>query len=413
MPTPQPLLEGTPLQHGFTFPAEWAPQAATWFSWPRPEGISFPTKYHTIPANLAAIMREIVPRQLVRINVPNANYERIVREQLAEHGLSTGQLRTRVRFHHLMTNESWCRDHGPAFVVKAAKEPSPRSKAATAQPKASAIAIVDWGFNAWGGKYPPFDSDDAVPQRIADLITRGAPVDPLDPQGKYAPTDILERSRFAGVFAPAHAKGNGEALGKGLRRVVMEGGAIEVNGAGTLLTTTSCLLNKNRNPKMSKALIEQCLKDCYGQSHICWLGEGIVGDDTDGHIDDLARFLTPRTLVIAREKNRKDANYHILEENAENCRKLRDQDGHPFDIVQLPMPKAMEHKGQRLPATYLNFLFVNGALLVPTFQDRTNDAKALNILQDALPWMQVIGIDCTQLIWGLGAIHCLTQQQPA
>jgi agmatine deiminase len=392
------VLTGTPLQQGFSFPAEWSPQVATWFSWPRPEGISFPTKYHTIPANLAAIMREIVPRQLVRINVPNANYERIVREQLAEHGLSASQLRTRVKFHHIMTNESWCRDHGPAFVKHT---------------KTGKLAIVDWGFNAWGGKYPPFDSDDAVPRHIAEQIVGGVPKDVLDPEGKRVPTDILDRSQFAGLFEPTHALGGGERLSKDAARIVMEGGAIEVNGAGTLLTTTSCLLNKNRNPRMSKAQIETALKAYYGQRHICWLGEGIVGDDTDGHIDDLARFLTPRTLVIAREKNKKDANYAILEENAHASRKLRDADGQAFDIVEVPMPRAMEHEGQRLPATYLNFLFVNGAVLVPTFRDRSNDAKALNILQDAMPWLEVIGIDCTELIWGLGAIHCLTQQQPA
>lgn len=405
MPKLPRMLTGSPSLHGFAFPAEWSPQAATWFSWPRPEGISFPTKYHTIPANLAAIMKEIVPRQLVRINVPNANWERIVREQLAEHGLSTSELRSRVKFHHIATNESWCRDHGPAFVV---------------QKKTGKIAIVDWGFNAWGGKYPPFDSDDAVPMRIAEEIVAGVPSDPLEPEGKRVKTDILPASRFAGVFAPAHAKGGGERLNAGgskstvaLHRVVMEGGAIEVNGAGTLLTTTSCLLNKNRNPKMRKTQIESCLKDFYGQRHICWLGEGIVGDDTDGHIDDLARFLTARTLVVAREANKKDANYAILEENYALSKALRDADGNPFDIVTLPMPKPIEHQGQRLPATYLNFLFVNGALLVPTFGDRKNDAAALNILQEALPWIEVIGIDCCELIWGLGAIHCLSQQQPA
>jgi agmatine deiminase len=392
------MLSGTPASKGFSFPAEWEPQAATWMSWPRPEGISFPTKYHTIPANLAAIVRQIVPRQLVRINVPNANYERIVREQLSEHGVGTQHLRSRVRFHHLMTNEAWCRDHGPAFVVHR---------------KTGKLAIVDWGFNAWGGKYPPFDSDDAVPMRIAEQIVRGVPKDPLEPEGAHAATDILDISRFAGVFAPTHAKGGGEALASGQRRVVMEGGAIEVNGTGTLLTTTSCLLNKNRNPKMSRAQIERHLKDYYGQRHICWLGEGIVGDDTDGHIDDLARFLTPRLLVVARETNKRDANYALLEENYERALALRDADGNAFEVLVVPMPRPMEHKGQRLPATYLNFLFINGAVLVPTFGDRTNDVRALRTLQDALPWLDVVGIDCRELIWGLGAIHCLTQQQPA
>jgi agmatine deiminase len=233
-------------------------------------------------------------------------------------------------------------------------------------------AVVDWGFNAWGGKYPPWDDDDAVPTRVAEEL--GLP-----------------------VFYP---------------KVVMEGGAVDFNGAGTVMTTTSCLLNKNRNPGLNKQQVEQYLKDYYGQRHVVWLGEGIAGDDTDGHVDDLARFVSPAKVVVGVEEDPKDENYPVLQDNLKRLRKLKDQDGRPFEVLEIPMPGPVEHDGQRLPATYVNFYFVNGALLVPTYRDRKNDRRAIRILQEHLPDHEVIGIDCTELIWGLGAIHCLTQQQP-
>ena len=345
------VLDKTPAALGYSFPAEWHTHEATWFSWPRPEGISFPGKYHTVPENLARIFREIAKREKVRINVPNENYEILVKQQLKEHGCPLKN----IEFFHIKTNENWCRDHGPAFVLKGKK-----------------AAIVDWGFNAWGGKYPPYDADDAVPTRIAEHFKLP-------------------------VFYPG---------------IVMEGGAIEVNGAGTLLTTTDCLLNKNRNPKLSKQQIERYLKDFYGQKHVCWLTGGIEGDDTDGHVDDLARFISPTKLVIAVEDDPKDVNYKVLQSARRQVQKLRDQDGQPFEIIEIPMPAAVMHDGHRLPATYVNFYFVNGALLVPTYRDKKNDRKAIEILQSHLPQHEVIGIDCTELIWGLGAIHCLSQQQP-
>ena len=235
------------------------------------------------------------------------------------------------------------------------------------------MAVVDWGFNAWGGKYPPYDADDAVPTRIAEKLKLP-------------------------VFYP---------------KIVMEGGAIDVNGAGTLLTTTDCLLNKNRNPQLSKAEVEQYLKDYYGQKHICWLTGGIEGDDTDGHVDDLARFISPTKIVIGMEPDPKDANYKVLRDVRQQLDALRDQDGRAFNVVEIPMPGVVEHGGQRLPATYVNFYFVNGALLVPTYHNKNSDRRALRTLQEHLPRHKVIGIDCVELIWGLGAIHCLTQQQPA
>jgi agmatine deiminase len=192
----------------------------------------------------------------------------------------------------------------------------------------------------------------------------------------------------------------------------MEGGAVDFNGAGTVMTTTSCLLNKNRNPKLSKKQIEQHLKDYYGQRHVVWLGDGIAGDDTDGHIDDLARFISPTRVVFGVEDDPTDENYKTLKEELKRLRTLRDQDGRLFEIIELPMPGVIEHDGQRLPATYMNFYFINGAVLVPTYRHKRNDKLAIETLQKHLPKHKVIGIDCVELIWGLGAIHCLTQQQP-
>ena len=350
------ILTETPASLGYSFPPEWHRHRATWFSWPRPEGISFPKKYHTVPENLARIMKEIAPRERVEINVPNGNYEYLVRKQLQERGCPTKN----IFFHHIKTNESWCRDHGPAFVFR------------KLQGKRQA-AIVDWGFNAWGGKYPPYDDDDKVPTRIAEELKLP-------------------------VFYPG---------------IVMEGGAVDFNGAGVILTTTSCLLNKNRNPHLSQAQDEQYLKDYYGQNHVVWLGEGIVGDDTDGHVDDLARFVNADTIVTAMEEDPKDENYKLLKDNLRRLELARDASGKPFNIVKIPMPGVVEYDKQRLPATYVNFYFVNEALLVPTYQHKKNDRLAIETLQRHLPRHKVIGIDCVELIWGLGAIHCLTQQQPA
>jgi agmatine deiminase len=355
------VLAQSPASLGYSFPPEWHPHTGTWFSWPRPEGISFPGKYHTVPENLARIMYEIQAREQVHVNVPNENYEHLVRQQLKQFGCPT----TNVFFHSIKTNESWCRDHGPAFVLR-------RRKMRTKKAMTTEAAVVDWGFNAWGGKYPPWEDDDAVPTKVAGEL--GLP-----------------------VFYPG---------------IVMEGGAVDFNGAGTVLTTTSCLLNKNRNRGLSKSQVEQFLKDYYGQAHVAWLGEGIAGDDTDGHIDDLARFISPTKVVIGVEEDPKDENYAVLQDNLRRLRLLRDQDGRPFEIVEIPMPGVVEYDSQRLPATYVNFYFVNGALLVPTYRNRKNDRRAIDVLRRHLPDREVIGVDCVELIWGLGAIHCLTQQQP-
>lgn len=352
-------LTGTAAQHRFSFPPEWHPHRATWISWPRPEGISFPGKYQEAIEDIAGLIRVLATLEEVHLNVPNENYRRIVATFLKSRRVNM----RRVFFHYIPTNEAWARDHGPAFVLR------------THRGKTEA-AIVDWGFNAWGGKYPPWDADDNVPTRIAEELKLP-------------------------VFYPG---------------IVMEGGAVDFNGAGTVMTTTSCLLNKNRNGGLSKTRVEMYLRDYYGQQHVIWLGEGIEGDDTDGHVDDLARFIDERTIAIAVESNRRDRNYAILQKARRALQNARDQDGRPFNIVELPMPRPISYEGQRVPATYVNFYFAgagkNSALLVPTFGQPDRDRKAMAILQRHLPTRKVIGVDCRRLIWGLGAIHCFTQQQP-
>ncbi len=349
------ILSGTPLELGYVFPPEWHRHHGTWISWPRPEGISFPDRYHQSIEDVIGVIAAITRFEPVHLNVANGNYRRIVSGMLRARKIPL----RRVVFHEIATNECWTRDHGPAFVVRTRRG---RTEG----------AIVDWGYNAWGGKYPPFDADDEVPTRVAEAL--GLP-----------------------VFKPG---------------IVMEGGAVDFNGAGTVMTTTSCLLNENRNPGLSKSRIERYLKEYYGQSHVVWLGDGIEGDDTDGHIDDLARFVDERTIVIGMEDDTRDPNYRVLRANRRLLDRARDQAGRPFEIVELPMPRPVAWQGTRLPATYMNFLFVNGGLLVPTFGQPARDRKALAMLQRLMPRRKVVGVDCRALIWGLGAIHCLTQQQP-
>jgi agmatine deiminase len=346
----------TPAMLGFTFPPEWYPHEGTWLSWPKPDGISFPGTYHKVIDVFINIISKISEFESVHINVSNFNYEYIVKKELKSRNATL----RRIFFHHINSNECWCRDHGPAFVIRKAKN------------KKIEGAIVNWCFNAWGNKYPEYHHDNDVPLQVAKQLGLN-------------------------IFNPG---------------IVMEGGAVEFNGLGTVLTTKPCLLNINRNPGLSKAKVEQYLKDYYGQKHVLWLGQGIAGDDTDSHIDGLARFINHTTLVVAIEEDLRDENYHVLQENLNQAKKLRDQDGNPFNIITLPMPGVIKHEGHRLPATYLNFYFVNGALLVPTYRNKKNDKLALKALQTQLPKHKVIGIDCTELIWGLGAIHCLTQQQP-
>ena len=356
--TPADRTSGTnrpkPAELGFRMPAEWEPHAATWLTWPRPDGISFPDRYEDVPPVLAGLIRELSTVEDVHVNVWDDGMEFMVRGHLQRHGA----LLARVHFHHFPSYEPWCRDHGPIFVVRPANR-EPRR------------AVVDWGYNAWGGKYPPFDLDDAIPQHVARL--RGLP-----------------------VFAPG---------------IVLEGGSIDVNGQGDLLTSESCLLNPNRNPHLTRDKIERHLCDYLGVTRVLWLGEGIVGDDTDGHIDDLARFVSADTIVTVVEEDPADANYSLLQDNLQRLRGFRTPTGRPFRIVPLPMPGLVEYQGQRLPASYANFYVANDLVVVPTYR-HPHDAEALAVLQDVLPDRRVLGLDSTDLIWGLGSFHCLTQQEP-
>lgn len=331
-------------------PAEWEPHAATWLSWPRREGISFPDAFDRVMPTFRAIVETLITSESVNINVCNGAHEAEAREVLR------GLPLDRVTFYTIPTNEPWCRDHGPIFLTR---QEEPR------------LAIVDWGHNAWGGKYPPFDLDDVVPTRIAETL--GVPV-------------------WQGGM-------------------ILEGGSIDVNGSGALLTTESCLLNENRNPGMTRAEIEQRMRDFLGVREIFWLSRGTEGDDTDGHIDNLARFVGERTVLAVVEQDRSDANYEPLQENLARLRGVRIE-GERLEIVELPMPAKMEREALRLPASYANFYIANSCILMPSYAD-PNDAAAAAAVQRAFPGRRVVPIDCRELIWGLGAFHCLTQQQPA
>ena len=350
--TETPQVTATPAQQGYRMPAEWEPHTATWLSWPRRGGISFPDSYDAVLPALAKMVHALADSERVHINVRDADEEQTVREQLRRMHARTEH----VSYFHIPTNEPWCRDHGPVFLTRAD------------DPK---LAVVDWGYNAWGWKYPPFDFDDDVPTRVAEKL--GLP-----------------------VFHPG---------------IVMEGGSLEVNGSGTLLTTRSCLLNPNRNPDFSQKEIEAHLRDFLGVTNILWLGDGIEGDDTDGHIDDLTRFVSRTTVVTVVEENEEDANFLPLKENLAKLQEMDAEDGSPLEVKTLPMPGKIVRQGQRLPASYANFYIANRVVLLPVFSDN-HDAWATSVLQTAFPDRRVIGIDCRELIWGLGAFHCLTQQQP-
>jgi agmatine deiminase len=331
-------------------PAEWEPHAATWLSWPRREGISFPDSFDRVTPTLRAMVEALLISEPVNINVCNGAHEAEARAVLK------GVDSERLTFHLIPTNEPWCRDHGPIFVTRK-EEPG--------------LAVVDWDYNAWGGKYPPCDLDEVVPTRIAEKL--GLP-----------------------VFYP---------------HMILEGGSIDVNGTGALLTSESCLLNRNRNPKLSREEIEKRLRDFLGVRDILWLGDGIEGDDTDGHIDDLTRFVGEHAVVTVIEENRDDKNYEPLQENLARLRKMRIENM-SLEIHTLPMPAKMVREGMRLPASYANFYIANNCVLLPTFAD-PNDSKATAVLEKLFPTRRVSTIDCRELIWGLGAFHCLTQQQPA
>lgn len=342
----------TPKQLGFHFPAEFAPHTATWLSWPHKEA-SWPGKIETIFPVYAEFIKHVAEGERVNVNVANETMKQKAIAHLEKAGANLQQ----VNFFFHPTNDAWCRDHGPAFLIHKTEKKK---------------MVVDWGYNAWGGKYPPYDLDDVVPTLIAKHY--GLP-----------------------VVHPG---------------IVMEGGSVDFNGRGTVLTTTSCLLNPNRNPHLNQQQIEQYLVDFYGVSNILWLGDGIVGDDTDGHIDDLTRFVNEDTVVTVMEENQRDENYQPLKENLEMLQKLKLENGKSMNIVELPMPSKIVYEDMRLPASYANFYISNNYVVVPTFRDK-NDDRALSILQGCFPERKVIGLDSVDIIWGLGSFHCLSQQEPA
>jgi agmatine deiminase len=342
----------TPKEQGYFFPAEFSQHTATWLSWPHKEA-SWPGKINTIFPVYAQFIKLVAEGEKVNINVADEKMSQFAISHLEK---IEADLKN-IHFFYHPTNDAWCRDHGPAFLIN----PIEKKK-----------MIVDWGYNAWGGKYPPFDLDDVIPTLIGEHFS-------------------------IPVVHPG---------------IVMEGGSVEFNGKGTLLTTTACLLNKNRNPHLNQKQIEEYLTNYYGVSNILWLGDGIVGDDTDGHIDDITRFIDEDTVVTVVEDSKKDGNYHLLKENVELLQKMKLENGKSINIVELPMPSAVEYDGQRLPASYANFYIANKYVVVPTFRDMKDD-KALSILQNFFSDRKVIGLDSTDIIWGLGSFHCLSQQEPA
>jgi agmatine deiminase len=354
MPTTPP--HQTPAELGFYMPAEWHPHAATWLTWPKdPE--TWPGRVEQVEQIYLEIIAALAPHQSVNLLVDADTVEEAVRHRCNFPGAEN------VRFHQFPTVDSWIRDYGPNFLISRDRNEG---------------AFNDWIFNAWGDKYEALKQDDQIPRL-------------LEP--------ILQLHRFQ----PG---------------IVLEGGSIEVDGAGCVLTTEQCLLNPNRNPQLSRAEIETYLRNYLGVVKVLWLGEGIVGDDTDGHIDDIARFVAPNAIVCALEDDRQDANYQILQDNLERLKLMTDAHGRQFEIVTLPMPGIIGGESthtrnlDRLPASYANFLIANNVVLLPVF-GHPNDARALETLQRVFRNRRVVPINCEPLVWGMGTIHCLTQQQPA
>lgn len=342
----------SPKEAGYYFPAEFEPNEATWLSWPHKEA-SWPGKIHTIYPNYSLFVKYLALSEKVRINVTDEAMKAFAVEQLQKAGVDMQQ----VEFFLHPTNDAWCRDHGPAFLVNPHAE----------QKK----VIVDWNYNAWGNKYPPYELDDVIPTLI----------------GKH-------------FNIPVYHPG-----------IVMEGGSVEFNGKGTILTSTCCLLNPNRNPHLNQAQVEKYLCDYYGMEQVLWVDEGIVGDDTDGHIDDTIRFVNEDTVLTVVETDKQDENYELLQTNLKQLKQMRLLSGKQLNIIELLMPDAVIYEDQRLPASYANFYISNKHVIVPTYQCRKDD-EALSIIAATFPSREVVGIDSTDIIWGLGSFHCLSQQEP-
>jgi agmatine deiminase len=352
-------VAATPKSLGYRLPAEWEPHEATWIGWPH-NLTDWPGRFTPIPWVYSEIVRKLVPGEIVRILVQSKAHEARARKILLRAGVNLEC----IQFFRFPTDRGWTRDFGPIFLKRSS---SPNR-----------IAIVRFRFNAWA-KYPEWRKDDAIPGRAARALKMN--------------------------LLPAGIAG---------RDFVLEGGSIDVNGQGTLLTTEQCLLDPEaqvRNPGFSKEGIEAALRQNLGVKNILWLGHGIAGDDTHGHVDDLCRFVNPTTVVVCSEENPADPNYAALQENRERLEGMHLEDGSRIEVVPLPMPAPIHFEGQRLPASYANFYIANAAVLVPTFND-PKDRIALGTLAELFTDRPVIGIHAVDLVWGFGTLHCLTQQQP-
>jgi agmatine deiminase len=377
----------TPLARGYRMPAEWEPHAATWLAWPHYHG-DWPGKFEPIPWVYAEIIRQLARYERVELIVKDAAAERQARGVLKR----ANALSENIRFHRWPTNRVWTRDSGCTFVTCSAGAPAREGREIadrkTHDPSTSlgmtrvdtgtGLAAIKWRFNAWA-KYSNWQRDEKIGGRMATAAR-------------------------AQEFQPLFGK----------QRVVLEGGSIDVNGQGTLLTTEECLLSKvqQRNPGMKRSSYEKIFAEYLGVSSVIWLSSGVAGDDTHGHVDDITRFVAPDTVVTAVESSPDDPNYEPLRENIRRLRSANDQDGKALAIIELPMPSPVIFGGRRLPASYANFYIANGIVLVPVFND-ANDRFALDILADLFTDREIAGIYCGDLIWGFGAIHCMTQQQPA
>ena len=346
------LSQPTPRSLGYSMPAEWMPHRATWLSWPHNRE-TWPTQLESVREVWVRMIKALAPHEEVALLVNDEQTQQDVTARLKD----AGALMKNISILKIPSVDVWMRDYGPTFLTRRGSE--------------NPLAFNDWVFNGWGRKYKSYESDDRVAKDIAAFLK----------------VPVFHHS------------------------VVLEGGSIDVNGAGTCLTTEQCLLNRNRNPDMSREEIEKFLKDVLGVSHFIWLGEGIVGDDTDGHIDDIARFISPTTIACVLEKNFQDENYASLRENYERLQNAQDQDGNRLSVVTLPCPASVGYQGSRLPASYANFYIANEVVLVPVFDD-PNDRNALGILQELFPDRRVLGLACRTVVVGLGAIHCVTQQEP-
>ncbi|MGA8729491.1 MAG: agmatine deiminase family protein [Terracidiphilus sp.] len=354
------VAPGTPHELGYRMPAEWEAHQATWLAWPHnPE--DWPGKFQAIPWLYAEIVRLLAARERVHLVVEDAKTEQRVRSILKRAGANLDH----VSFHAWPMDRGWTRDSGPIFIRNGRGE----------------VGISNWRFNGWA-KYDDWRLDDQLPGRVAELL--GFP-----------------------TWEPA-VDVDGEA-----RRIVLEGGSIDTNGQGILLTTEECLLSEvqQRNPGVERTQMESVFHDFLGIDKVIWLGCGVAGDDTHGHVDDITRFVGPETIVTAVEPDERDPNHAPLKENLQRLKAARTLEGKQFTVVELPLPRPVIFRGQRLPASYANFYIANGVVLMPTFHD-PNDRVALNILAEVFPGREVIGIHGVDLVWGLGTLHCMTQQEP-